>query len=113
MQSMKPDDKDRSMASTFGVAGILVGAGLFALAAWRLNRIAGILASIFAGVIFIGSVHLGWHYAVDGYVGFALALAVWWASKPLATWMDGLSFTRRFLILRGQSGDRAPSTPSQ
>ncbi|MGI9483651.1 MAG: phosphatase PAP2 family protein [Hyphomicrobiales bacterium] len=86
---------------------------LFALAAWRLNRVAGILASIFAGIIFIGSVHLGWHYAVDGYVGFALALAVWWASKPLATWMDGLSFTRRFLILRGQSGDRAPSTPSQ
>jgi hypothetical protein len=27
----------------------------------------------------IGSVHLGWHYALDGYVGAACALVIWFA----------------------------------
>jgi hypothetical protein len=34
--------------------------------------------SIFAGLIFIGSLVLAWHYAVDGYAGAALALFCWW-----------------------------------
>ncbi|WP_119301036.1 phosphatase PAP2 family protein [Dongia deserti] len=31
----------------------------------------------FLGVILIGSVHLGWHYALDGYVSIAAAWAPW------------------------------------
>lgn len=31
----------------------------------------------------VSTVALGWHYALDGLVGAALALAVWWGSRPL------------------------------
>ncbi|MGZ9097023.1 MAG: phosphatase PAP2 family protein [Micavibrio sp.] len=33
---------------------------------------------IFAGLILIGSVHLAWHYAVDGYVGILVMAIIWW-----------------------------------
>jgi hypothetical protein len=42
------------------------GSGRLAIAAW-----------ILLGCILIGSVHLGWHYAVDGYLGIACAWAIW------------------------------------
>ncbi len=32
---------------------------------------------VFAVLIFLGSIHLGWHYAVDGYAGALVALACW------------------------------------
>ena len=35
---------------------------------------------IYACVILVGSVHLGWHYAVDGYLGGALMALIWWLS---------------------------------
>lgn len=33
---------------------------------------------IYAGVIFAGSIVLGWHYAVDGYAAVLLVLGCWW-----------------------------------
>jgi len=50
---------------------------LFALAAFRLNKTAGILFSLYAALIWVGSIHLGWHYAVDGIVSVALTFGVW------------------------------------
>lgn len=35
---------------------------------------------MFVTLIFIGSIHLGWHYAVDGLVAFAMMSAIWWAA---------------------------------
>jgi hypothetical protein len=52
---------------------------LFALAAYRLDRRFGHLMAAFAALIFIGSIHLGWHYAIDGIAGAAAAAAIWWA----------------------------------
>jgi hypothetical protein len=40
-------------------------------------------AAAFAAAIFVGSITLGWHYAVDGYVGAALAVAFWYVSGLL------------------------------
>jgi hypothetical protein len=34
--------------------------------------------ALYGLVILVGSVHLGWHYAVDGYAGIAGALILWW-----------------------------------
>ena len=38
---------------------------------------------VFTISIFVGSVMLGWHYAVDGYAGVAIALACWWLAGKL------------------------------
>ncbi len=53
---------------------------LFVLLGWRVNRIAGVLFSIFALIIFIGSIHLGWHYAIDGYTAVILTTIIWFVA---------------------------------
>lgn len=53
-------------------------ATLMALFGWQYSRSAGIALTVYAVVILIGSVHLGWHYALDGYVGALGAWVVWW-----------------------------------
>lgn len=50
--------------------------------AWR--RWAGWLLTLFAILIQLGSVHLAWHYAIDGYVGAAVAGLCWLAGRALA-----------------------------
>jgi membrane-associated phospholipid phosphatase len=52
-------------------------ATLIAIVAKAQNRTAGLLLTIFAGLTMLGSVVLGWHYAIDGYLGIAMALAIW------------------------------------
>jgi hypothetical protein len=53
-------------------------ATLFALVCWRTRRWLGIIMSIYVLVILVGSVHLAWHYAVDGYVSIAGMILIWW-----------------------------------
>lgn len=48
-----------------------------AMLGWRLNRRIGIAMTVFTVLIMLGSVHLGWHYAVDGYVGAIGGYLVW------------------------------------
>ena len=50
---------------------------LLALFGWRIGTAAGLAYSAFAALIFIGSIHLGFHYAVDGYAATLIALLVW------------------------------------
>ena len=69
---------------------------IFALGAWGVSRKAGIIFSAYACIIVIGSIHLGWHYAVDSYAGVALALVAWWISGFVARWHGALERTRRF-----------------
>ena len=52
---------------------------LIALTAWEADRRLGYAAIIYAILILVGSVHLGWHYAIDGYVSIAGMLAIWGA----------------------------------
>jgi hypothetical protein len=52
---------------------------LYALAVGRAGRGWKIAGWSFAFTIFFGSVHLGWHYAVDGIISAAVMLAIWWA----------------------------------
>jgi hypothetical protein len=37
----------------------------------------GMLLTVFALITMIGSIVLGWHYAIDGYVGAVMAYAIW------------------------------------
>lgn len=57
---------------------------LFALVCFRVNRWLGWAFSLFALVIGVGSVILGWHYAVDAYVGWIIAYAIWKAAGPVS-----------------------------
>ena len=59
---------------------------LYALAGYQVSRFAGRLLSAHAILIFIGSIHLGWHYAVDSYLAWALTLVIWFAVAPVARW---------------------------
>jgi hypothetical protein len=50
---------------------------LFALLGWHVSRWLGLALTVYALAIEVGSVHLGWHYAVDGYVSATAVLVLW------------------------------------
>lgn len=58
-------------------------AALFACAAWSIHRFLGYVFIVYAVLIQIGSVHLGWHYAIDGYLGALIAIAIWRVSDRI------------------------------
>lgn len=62
-------------------------ATLMALFGWQYSRPAGIALTFYALVIFIGSIHLGWHYALDGYAG---ALGAWLVWRLVGRWQGGI-----------------------
>ncbi len=57
---------------------------LLVLFGWRKNKLLGIAYSIFAIMIAVGSVHLLWHYAIDGYAAIILTCLIWWISGIIA-----------------------------
>lgn len=59
---------------------------IFAFAFSQVNRKAGWFFYGYAAVILVGSVHSGWHYAVDGYAGLAIAWASWAVAGVVARW---------------------------
>ncbi|RIW19189.1 phosphatase PAP2 family protein [Vibrio harveyi] len=50
---------------------------LLALSIYQINKVAGYVAYVFALLIQIGSVHLAWHYAIDGYLATILTILLW------------------------------------
>lgn len=58
-------------------------ATLYALMGFCIHRLVGWATAVFAVLIFLGSVHLGWHYAIDGYASAAFVLAVWFGLGKL------------------------------
>lgn len=50
---------------------------LLALLGWRINRVLGLALTAYLASIMIGTVHLGWHYAIDGYAGIVGTYAIW------------------------------------
>ena len=50
---------------------------LYVLAGFRTRRWLGWALLAYLIAILIGSVHLAWHYAIDGYVSIVVVLAVW------------------------------------
>jgi|SRR5688572_4015801 len=52
---------------------------LLALLCWRTHKLLGLVMTLYAIAIMIGSVHLGWHYAIDGYFGAVGSIVIWWA----------------------------------
>lgn len=50
---------------------------LNALMLGSLDRRAGLLGWLYVAVILLGSVYLGWHYAIDGYASIAAVALIW------------------------------------
>jgi hypothetical protein len=57
---------------------------LLMLMGWTLGRVWAWLGSLFLIGITLGSIHLGYHYAIDAYASLIATPAIWWASKHLA-----------------------------
>lgn len=56
-------------------------ATLIAIFFYDMNRIIGMAAFGFCAVIFVGSIVLGWHYAIDGIASFCVVPIFWHLSK--------------------------------
>lgn len=69
---------------------------LFALAGFRVSRTIGWLLAVHAFFIFIGSVHLAWHYAVDSYAAWAVTLILWFGLPPVTHWWHNRKAQRDF-----------------
>ena len=64
------------------------------------NRAIGWLVAAFTLAILVGSVHLGWHYAIDGIAGIALGIVFWRISARLTRW---------WLVRTAPGGTRVPA----
>jgi hypothetical protein len=108
--------QDMLWAGQMGESGFLRGisampsihnasALLVVLVAWNRTLFVRSVAVIHALLIFIGSIHLAWHYAVDSYLAWTMALGIWWAAGPLARCWEASSLARNF-------SERRADTPS-
>jgi membrane-associated phospholipid phosphatase len=73
-----------------------------------IDRRLALAGGVFTALILIGSVHLGWHYAIDGYFSILMTWLIWRAVGWLLDW----SRVARWLRLAEDSpsprGDRIP-----
>ncbi len=67
---------------------------LFILATRDTSRFVSGLVWAHAILIFLGSVHFGWHYAVDAYISWLLVLVLWPIAHRLATWWESREVSR-------------------
>jgi hypothetical protein len=59
---------------------------LFTYTGYKIDRFWGRILTAHAILIFVGSIHLAWHYAIDSYVSWFLTTIVWFAMAPVARW---------------------------
>jgi hypothetical protein len=57
---------------------------IFVLVAWQAKPWIRYLMIVIFAIIFLGSIHLAWHYALDAYLAWAVTLASWWAAGLIA-----------------------------
>lgn len=58
---------------------------VFALLAANYSRILGLLFAAYVTIVVVGSVHLGWHYAIDAYVSIVSTVALW---RLVGAWLE-------------------------
>ena len=58
-------------------------AALIALFVSRYGNAAAFVGWSYCALIFVGSVHLGWHYAIDGYLALMLTGLIWKAAERI------------------------------
>jgi len=78
----------------------------FYLVGRTLHRMLGWALGVFCAIVLVATVHLGWHYAIDGYAAIVLTLAFWWGCGRLVRWPP----MRRFLWPETQRADAPRDT---
>jgi PAP2 superfamily len=75
------------------------------LVAWEFGRHwwAKLLGFLFFAAILVGSVHLGWHYAVDGIVSVIVTGLIWWGSGRFVRWVEAREALQANFV-RGEQG---------
>ena len=72
---------DKNQFYSFGISAMpsmhVATAVLLTLWAWNTHQTLGIAFIIFTVIIMLGSIHLAWHYALDGYVAGIGSYAIW------------------------------------
>jgi PAP2 superfamily len=61
---------------------------LFVLATWNGPKLLRNILIAHMILIFLGSIHLGWHYAVDAYAAWAITLVLWPTAYYIAKWWE-------------------------
>jgi membrane-associated phospholipid phosphatase len=78
MLALRGNGKVVNLNALSAMPSLHVGiAALNACYFWRKSRLAGAAMAGYGFIIFIGSIYLGWHYAIDGYAGAAFAILAW------------------------------------
>ena len=104
--------KDRLSIEFSGISAMpsmhVAIATTMALVGWRSHRYIGMLLTVFALLIMVGSVHLAWHYAIDGYAGAIGAVVIWVAvGSALRRWVWLLGEPNRYGGLSSPPTDRS------
>jgi hypothetical protein len=74
----------------------------------RFGRPFAVLGYAYALIIFVGSVHLGWHYVVDGIVSVLGAIAIWKATGVYLDRREG-DFAHRPMSCAGTGATPGPA----
>jgi PAP2 superfamily len=79
----------------FGISAMpsmhIASSTLMMLFVFQYSRVAGWALAVFLFLILLGSVVLGWHYAIDGYAGAIIAVAMWKLAAKIAV-RPGLTY---------------------
>jgi hypothetical protein len=79
---------------------------LYALTLGRAPRLIRLAAWGYAALIFVGSIHLGWHYAVDGLAAGVMVWGIWGAA---GAYLDRVGYTAA--LGRHQTEDQEADLP--
>ena len=79
---------------------------LFVLTTWNKGGWLRWLMVAHCILIFLGSIHLGWHYAVDAYAAWALVVGLWVIAGAVVRWWESKNFVRDFNAVHATEAGR-------
>ena len=88
---MMYENKETRFAGISAMPSLHCSTSLLFLCLFWKNKILRALLIAFNITIYIGSIVLAWHYAVDGLIAYPIALFCWWVSGKMAATIENRS----------------------